>query len=169
MILRMPSSLSPDYDNNDLYAVWQWWYAIPSLLLGFAVALYLGGSAKVYRVPSAISTCGIVLTLCAISYQIARNQWVQFPRAMTGLGCLLVALGPWRGQTLTQIAQLGKYGYGIYLSHVIVVEVMHAILHYTRVPPSMFVDFGTFVISFLIAIAIAKTLARSPKVAWLNG
>ena len=166
---QVPASFSPDFKNNNLYGLWQAWYTIPSFFLGVAFALFMAMGAKNYRVPNWLAACGIVVTLCALSYQVYANHYVQFPRAMSGLGCVLIALAAWHGPILHQIARLGRYGYGIYLSHILAVEVMHAILHHTRVPSSAYVDVATFAVSFPIAIAIARTLSRTKKLAWLNG
>ena len=158
-----------DHFLSRTYALWQMWWALTSALAGMAFAwIVVFGSTPLRRVPSIVGAGGIVLA-CWMLLQQALHGWMMLPRALAGLGCMLAALAPWHGPAVRALARLGRFGYGIYLSHVLVVEMIRATMHHMGFDPSIWLDLLVFALGFAGSISIAKLLSRNPKLAWLNG
>lgn len=84
--------------------------------------------------------------------------------------CLLfVAFANWRGGIVRRIGSLGGYGLGIYLSHVLVIEFLHALRRSRGVEAAWWSDLIVFAIAFPASFAIAWLLARSRRTKWLVG
>jgi surface polysaccharide O-acyltransferase-like enzyme len=107
------------------------------------------------------------LTVCSIKQ--ALGGLALAPRALTGLGSMLAALAPFKASAVPALARLGRKGYGIYLCHVIPIEIIHLIFHKCHLAPSALLDVTNFAISFLGSWAIVALLGKSPRLAWLNG
>lgn len=165
---QRPQALADDF-AGPTYAWWQMWWALTSVLSGMAFAwIVVFSSSPLLGVPAIVGIGGIVLAAWMLVQQ-ALHGWLMLPRALSGLGCMLVALAPWRGTLVQGFARLGRFGYGIYLSHVLVVEMIRATMHHFGFDPSIWLDLLVFALGFAGSISIAKLLARYPKLAWLNG
>ena len=67
------------------------------------------------------------------------------------------------------MARIGRYGYGIYLCHVLIVELIRAISSRANLGPSALLDIVNFTLSFSGSLILVQLLARSKRLAWLNG
>jgi surface polysaccharide O-acyltransferase-like enzyme len=85
------------------------------------------------------------------------------------LGSILLALMPWKTSAVPALARLGRKGYGIYLCHVIPVEIIHLISHKCHLEASACLDVANWALSFLGAWGIVVILEKSPRLSWLNG
>jgi peptidoglycan/LPS O-acetylase OafA/YrhL len=168
VLVHRPQALADDF-NGPTYAFWQMWWALTSVLSGMAFAwIVVFSSAPLLGVPAIVGIGGIVLAAWMLVQQ-ALHGWLMLPRALSGFGCMLAALAPWRGPLVQGFARLGRFGYGIYLSHVLVVEMIRATMHHLGFDSTIWLDLLVFALGFAGSISIAKLLARTPKLAWLNG
>jgi peptidoglycan/LPS O-acetylase OafA/YrhL len=166
--IPMPSSWNEVFPSTT-YAYVQWWRALPAACWGFAFALFMTMGPRIYEVPWYLGVGGIVLTVvCSIQQALYGIQLI--PRALTGLGCMLTSLMPWsRGRVVTVLAHFGRYSYGIYLCHVLVLEAIRQVTHKCHLDASTPVDFATFVLGFGGSLGLVYALGRSRRTAWLNG
>jgi peptidoglycan/LPS O-acetylase OafA/YrhL len=168
VLAHRPQEMGDDFTGPS-YAFWQMWWALTSVLSGMAFAwIVVFSAAPLLGVPAVVGIGGIVLAAWMLVQQ-ALHGWMMLPRALAGFGCMLAALAPWRGPLVQGFARLGRFGYGIYLSHVLVVEMLRATMHHFGFDPTIWLDMLVFALGFAGSIAIAKLLARTPKLAWLNG
>ncbi|HVT89659.1 MAG TPA: acyltransferase [Tepidisphaeraceae bacterium] len=165
--IPMPSEWYEAFDNPSFAYVW-WWRGLPSACWAMAFAWFMTMGPIVHSVSPALGSAGFILAV-ACSIQQALFGIQQIPRALSGFGCILAALPSWRIAKLSTLAKLGRYGYGVYLCHVLPVETLHAVLGRMHITASVGTDLLGFFISFAASIAIVRTLALSPRLAWLNG
>jgi len=157
--------------DNPTYAFMWGWRALPAAFWAMAFAWLMTAGPVVYSIPISMGLAGIALTIFC-SVQQAMHGIMLIPRALTGLGSFMAALAPWNwsGPTFAILARWGRYGYGIYLCHVLVVEAVRALaarlLHLeTSVP----LDLGIFILGFLGSVMLVSIIGKSPRLAWLNG
>jgi peptidoglycan/LPS O-acetylase OafA/YrhL len=163
----MPPATQLTFDDPT-YAYIQWQLAFPAAFWAIAFAWFMTAGPRVYRVSAALGWAGIAL-LVGCSLKQALQDVELAPRALTGLGSMLAALAPWKASIAPGLARLGRKGYGIYLCHVIPVEIIHLIFHKCHLAPSGWLDVANFTISFTGACIIVTLLDKSPRLAWLNG
>jgi peptidoglycan/LPS O-acetylase OafA/YrhL len=163
----MPPATEMTYDSPRVPAL-EWFESTPTgcAALAFACAMALGPVA--YSVPAYVGLGGLLLAIgCCIEQAI--NGIQMGPRALTGLGCMLLTLVPWKTRVIPAMAKIGRRGYGIYLCHVLPVELIHALSHKCQLDPSPSLDVATWALSFLGAWGLVVLFEKSPKTAWLNG
>lgn len=173
----IPSSWDETFDNPNYAYVWIW-RAAPSAFWALAFAWFMTMGPRVYRVTSTVGVLGLLLAVaCSIQQALRGIQLI--PRALSGLGCVLVALAPWRiwdpapgtanYAIVSWMAYLGRYGYGIYLCHVLVIETVRALAARAHLAPSVPLDLFLFGLSFAGSIVLVLVLGSTKRLAWLNG
>jgi len=80
---------------------------------------------------------------------------------------LFVAFANWKSPLINRISVLGTYGYGIYLSHVLVIECLHSFRRSQRIEPAWWADLLIFAAAFAGSLAIAWLLRRNRWTSWL--
>lgn len=165
--VHMPASWSEAFDNPT-YTYVQWWRALPAVCWGMAFAWIMALGATVYTVSPMVGLAGIALAVGWLLQQVWYGN-EPGPRGMTGLGCMVAALAPWHGAAVSAMARLGRYGYGVYLCHVLAVEFIHVFTARIHLAPSAWLDVANFAMSFAVSLAMVATFARSRRLAWLNG
>jgi peptidoglycan/LPS O-acetylase OafA/YrhL len=166
-IAHMPAGWNETYDNPT-YTYVQRWRALPSACWAMTFAWIMTAGPRVIAVPSIVGIAGLGLTLgCLLKQALQGLQTI--PRAFTGLGCMLASLAPWSTSGVATLARLGRLGYGIYLSHVLIVESVRAITSRANLAPSGYLDVFTFALSFALALVFVRMLSRFRRLAWLNG
>jgi hypothetical protein len=163
----MPDHWNQTFDNPT-YAYVQWWRALPTTCWAIAFAWIMTTGPVILAVSSTIGFAGLVLAAGCLLKQ-ALHGILLIPRAFTGLGCMLAALSPWSGRAVTFMARIGRYGYGIYLCHVLIVELIRAMSSRAHLAPSPLLDVMNFTLSFAGSLILVQLLARSKRLAWLNG
>lgn len=164
---RMPAAWNEIYDNPT-YTYVQWWRALPSACWAMAFAWIMTAGPTVLAVPSVAALAGIGIALVCLVKQALQGIQV-IPRALTGLGCMLASLAPWSTSCASTLARLGRSGYGIYLSHVLIVEFVRALTARAHLEPSAYLDIFNFSLSFAGALIFVRVLSRFRWLAWLNG
>lgn len=166
-LLPMPSSWDELFDNPT-YAYVQFWRAFPAASWALAFALTMTSGFAVSRVPRWVGIAGLILALLCSGMQVFHGISL-IPRAATGLGMMLVALAPWRLPLTPILARLGRYSYGIYLCHVLVVELVRAVIAKLHLGTSLGTDVLIFLVSCAASFAVVKILNRWRATMWLNG
>jgi peptidoglycan/LPS O-acetylase OafA/YrhL len=154
---------------SETYAYIQFWRSLPATFWGLAFAWFMTMGPVLYSVPPLLGALGIVLAVVTSLMQVTKGAILLIPRGLSGLGCMLAALVPWRSAATDVLADLGKHSYGIYLSHVLVVESLRLVTNRLHLAASVPLDFVIFAVGFVLSLALVLLLARSRKTAWLNG
>jgi peptidoglycan/LPS O-acetylase OafA/YrhL len=162
-----PNGSGEDY-SEPAFEYFQWRINLPATFWAMAFAWAMAAGPMVYRISSLVGWGGLALAFTCSVWQ-AVHDIALFPRAMTGLGCMLAALSPWKQQLWAGVAKLGRRGYGIYLCHVLPIEIVKAITNKKGFAHTPALDVAVFAVSFVAAVSIALLLDRSKKTAWLNG
>lgn len=165
--MPMPgASIDAFTDFSNVYL--HWWRSSSAACWAMAFAWLTTLGPVVYSVGPILGVGGIALMLtCSLKQVVDGIQII--PRSLTGLGCMLAALLPWRGPVVSRLARYGRYGYGVYLCHVLIVEPCHIVIAKLRLQPTVWTDLATFVLAFSGALLLVNLFARSPKLRWLNG
>lgn len=150
------------------YSYLQWWRAISAACWAMAFAWFMTLGPVIYTVSPVVGLAGIALMM-ACSLKQVLNGIQLIPRGLTGLGCMLAALTPWRGPAVSWLARYGRHGYGIYLCHVLIIEPMHVLSARLHLPSSIFLDVVTFAFAFAGSLALVRVIGRTPRLRWLNG
>jgi peptidoglycan/LPS O-acetylase OafA/YrhL len=154
--------------DNPQYAYVQYWRALPATFWALAFAWFMTMGPVAYAVSPLVGIAGIVLAVvCSLKQAMQGIQLV--PRGLTGLGCMLAALAPWRGSATSVLASLGQNSYGVYLCHVLVLEMIRVATKHNHLAPSAALDIVTFVLGFTGSLGLVFALSRSRWLAWLNG
>jgi peptidoglycan/LPS O-acetylase OafA/YrhL len=152
------------------YAYVQWWRSAPATCWALAFAWFMTMGATIYSVPALIGWGGVALALFCSIKQAVQHEIQLIPRALSGFGCIVAALMPWpKNRAVSLLAHFGRYSYGIYLCHVLVVEVVRIIESRCHFVPSVTTDLATFILGFSGSLALVCALGRSRYSAWLNG
>jgi surface polysaccharide O-acyltransferase-like enzyme len=165
--LPMPAHWDEVFDNPT-YAYVQFWRSLPAAFWAMAFAWFMTMGPVVYVVPPILSVAGVGLALFASLWQVVSGLDLVM-RGLSGLGCMLAALGPWRGPILARLAAYGRNAYGIYLCHVLIGEIVRAVADKAHMETSPMLDLLIFAASFAGSLALVQLLARSRWTAWLNG
>ncbi len=156
------------------YALFQMWRSLPVACwaLSFSILMTSNRSPRdssLARAPfwlAAIAMAGIA----GLIYLQAHDPTITFAiRGLSGLLCVVVVLAPWRGRAIDALARFGRYSFGIYLSHVLVVELTHSAFKAFHRAPSVTTDVLACVIGLAGALAISMSVARNRKLSWIVG
>lgn len=146
----------------------QCWKALPSVFLGIALAWMLAWRRNDDPMTTVISIVGGFMTVLTLSLQLAFG-YSRLDRTLSGLGLLLLALGPWRGSIVLALARIGRLSYGIYLSHVLFIETVQFIARHGGLGASLRLDLFNMWFSLIAATLLAVWLQNRRWLAWLNG
>ena len=161
----MPRVTEATFDSPSFTYV-QWWLAMPAASWALAFTWLTMMAPIVSSFTPAVGLAGLALAT-ACSLRQAMHGIELLPRGISGLGCIIAALSPWPGRSIPRLARLGRMGYGIYLCHVIPVEIIHVISHRCHLVPGAALDVSTFALSLVASFCIVRMLARMPRLAWL--
>ncbi|CAN5652450.1 acyltransferase family protein [soil metagenome] len=153
-------------DFTNVYS--HWWRAAPAACWAMAFAWLMTLGSNVSLVPLSVGFAGVAIMLACSLKQVASGIQI-IPRSLTGLGCMLAALAPWRGAGIAWLARYGRHGYGIYLCHVLFVEPLHVVRTRLHLTPSVATDLTTFVLAFAGSLILVQLLSRSATLKRLNG
>lgn len=142
--------------------------AIPTVCFGLALALGTCMNGRLPRTRTATAIGGMILFAAALFLQ-HRMGSVKALRAAAGIGIVLVALWPVVVPMIERIGSLGRYSYGIYLSHVVFVRIIVLWTERYNVPNSIWLDLFTFAFALVGALSISILFAKSRYTRWLLG
>ena len=150
------------------YFLLQGWKALPSVFFGTSLAWALSRRPLRKDFLPVVAAFGATLTALMLALQISRG-YSRVDRTFSGLGWMLVALAPWRGAAVSVFASLGRLSYGMYLSHALFIEGLQTVFHGLGYRPSVALDVTVFAGAIAGSAALAAYVARSRRLAWLNG
>ena len=150
------------------YTYSHWLAAAPAACGAIAFALYASVLAPATTIPPVIGFAGIILTVsCCANEALSGDRVRLVPRALAGFGAMLAALAPWNGPIVAALARLGRYSFGVYLTHVLFVESLHVGLAKCHVAPGAAADLLVFAASFAGSLCLTRLITRSSRLVWL--
>jgi fucose 4-O-acetylase-like acetyltransferase len=155
-----------NYVRGEGYFFDQAWRSLPSALLGLGLAWALGSLRDAVVLNGLIGFGGAALTAAMVVTQI-RYGYSRLERTLSGMGWMLAALAVWRGPWVTWLAKAGRRSYGVYLSHVLVIQGVQAVAHWAGAPTSVGLDVVVIACGVVGAYAIATGLGRWRGTAWM--
>jgi peptidoglycan/LPS O-acetylase OafA/YrhL len=155
-----------NYARGEGYFFLQGWRCLPSMLLALGLAWGCASLGREVVVTGLVGLFGAALTVAMVGLQI-RYGYSRAERTLSGLGWMLAALAAWRGPWVHWLARAGRHSYGMYLSHVLVIEGVQAVAHRAGLGSSVGLDVATIVCGGLGAWALAAGLGRYRRLAWL--
>ncbi len=141
------------------------WSIVPCIPWGLAAAL----AYPTFRNKLGRTTCVIGLALIA-SAAIPIYSYGRVPilEAIGGLGLMLVAFTPINNRIVTALGKFGRYSFGIYLIHMVFVNVMKIVaLKYFAIGSSNAFDMTVLISAAVLSLATSILLARSTRTRWL--
>ena len=155
------------------YLFLQSWRALPAAVLGVGLGWAVAGSRfttspRAASAARGVAWAGAILTVATIAWHV-RLGYSGAARTLGGVGWVMVALAASRGAVVGVLGPLGRYAYGAYLAHVLVIEAVQAAAHYAGVGVSPGLDVFTMACGVAGAFGIAVGLSRCRALAWLNG
>ena len=157
-----------DLEADPAYVYAQWLRSSPAACWAIAFAVFMTMGPAERTVSPVVGLAGLALAiLCSIKQVFEGIDSTS--RALSGFGCILLALVPWKGPAVSFLARFGRYGYGIFLCHPVIVDVARIVRERAHIAPSAPIDLLTFAVSLTGALALSAAFAKTPRLAWLNG
>jgi peptidoglycan/LPS O-acetylase OafA/YrhL len=159
-----------NYINGDAEGIFFYgiWRSLPAICLGLSLAWWLAFVRRGALFSTSVGFAGLLLTAAMVANQILYG-YTRLDRTLSGLGWLMVALTAWNAPWVPMLARLGRYSYGIYLVHVLILEALQAIFHHAGYGVSVQLDLFIMLVTFVASAAIAVSIAQVRWLRWLNG
>ncbi|HEX8323085.1 MAG TPA: acyltransferase [Tepidisphaeraceae bacterium] len=142
--------------------------ATPTVCWALALGLACAFHGKLPRTTPLLAVGGIVLLLGSMTLQETITPF-KVLRSTAGLGCVLIALLPLALPALRSVGSLGRYSYGIYLSHLVFLRIAAAWMERWETTPTLATDAACFGFAFVSASLLSLLLAKSPWTRWTLG
>jgi peptidoglycan/LPS O-acetylase OafA/YrhL len=137
------------------------WNAMPSVFFGIFLAFVPEKWIRRLGPPGLVGTGALLILI----YQGGRNIFLE---NLSGLSWAIFGVesdGAWT----RPVAKFGRFAYGIYLAHYMLVQLFHVILVQNRIQPTTALILGSFVGVTLITLLIVKGLSLSRWTRWTIG
>ncbi|MGC4033756.1 MAG: acyltransferase [Tepidisphaeraceae bacterium] len=141
--------------------------ALPTVCWSIALALATAFDGKMPRASGRVALMGVLLVLGVMATQAWIDQQ-KILRTFAGLGCLAIALYPLANTAIARLGSLGRFTYGIYLSHLLFIRFIDDIL-LRHAKPTLLTDVAVFGVSFAGAITLSILLSKSKYTRWTLG
>jgi len=142
--------------------------ALPTVFFSIALALGTACGGALPRTGVRLAVGGAVLGVAALATMLVEGP-LRALRTAAGFGFVLVALLPIHAPFFERLGKLGRYSYGIYLSHLLFVRIVALWMGHLNISPSLATDVFTFVFAFAGASALSVLLSRSKYTKWTLG
>ncbi len=142
--------------------------AMPTVFFSIALALETASRGTLPRSTPQVATGGLFLVLLALMLQVSEGP-LKALRTCAGFGVLLIALLPIHAPFWERVGRLGRYSYGIYLSHLLFIRIVVLWMHRYEVRPSLTLDVLTFVFAFVSASVLSVLMSQSKYTRWALG
>lgn len=141
---------------------------LPPTLFAIVFAIWVGTRDRPLRVPPKLGLLGLALMLAALATQV---QFSPHPmmRTLSGFGLILIAFTPFYAKSLRPVAALGRYSYGIYLSHVAFIRIALTVTSHFGVPQNELLAIGVGTFAFVCGALLSVVLAQSKWTSWIVG
>lgn len=142
------------------------WVRLPSLLWGLGAGLLATPAIRRVRLPRAGVAVGIALTAaCIAGAQTLGYRSLLQNTAGIGLVLFGLAIGP--GQPRHWLAWLGRYAYGVFLSHTLFIETTRSMTELAGLDPATWLDVTTWAVAVVAAVAVTALANRHRLTRWL--
>jgi peptidoglycan/LPS O-acetylase OafA/YrhL len=160
-----PLSIDPPADEQTIHHVLR---TLPSALLAIVFAIWAGTRSKPLHVSPKAGLLGVALMLTTLTYQI---QFEPQPilRTLSGLGLVLIAFTPFYSPNLKPVAMIGRYSYGIYLSHVAFIRIGLNLAAHFGIPQGLSLAIGVGCFALISGALLSMILAQSKWSSWIVG
>ena len=161
----------PAWIAQRAYDVETWRYAFratPTVCWSLALALATSTGGRIPRSAPMLAVGGAILMALALGLQHFYGS-IKALRSLAGLGLVLIALMPLCSPLWERIGRLGRYSFGIYLSHVVFLRVIVLWADRYGWAPSLTLDVISFVIAFAGASVLSVLLHKSKYTRWTVG
>lgn len=150
------------------YDFWRYMLrALPTVCWALALALATAMNGKLPRTNKSLAFGGLILVIASLCVEAVFPLKVL--RATAGLGCILIALMPLNSPGIAKFGSIGKYSYGIYLSHVAFLRLMAIGYERYGVPSSLASDAAAFAVAFVGAATLSVVFSKSKWTRWMLG
>ena len=148
--------------------------AIAALLFGAAAAFLLAGRAPQSQLNTTwrpVGMAGLALFVGATGVLFYQGRSLAGEN-IAGIGLFIFAVMPFENAALRALAKLGPLAFGIYLSHILAVDLMRNIVPKLLEKRGMVItdvwwDVATFMVALAFGIGISMMLKRAKPLAWL--
>jgi len=142
------------------------WMALPALCIGVAMASLRAGvpattqDGGTNRLSIAAAVCGVIV------FSVSLFHLVQYGRdagweGLSGFGAMLICFAPVRGPVKRGLASLGQYAFGIYVIHVMWVELLQVLCVRVGIAASPPLDIAVAIVATLISLLMCWLLRNS--------
>ncbi len=145
---------------------------LPSVCWGISLGLVLMGRDLDFERDPRTRVIGLTLVALGIGVlwmATVNSGPYRMARHLSGIGVLLIAIPPDGGWITMRLAKLGRYSYGIFLSHLVFVEGFLAVASRRGIGMSWELDVSIFVLSCVGATGLTILLMRFNGTRWLVG
>ncbi len=143
--------------------------AIPTVCFGLALALATCMKGQIPRTNRLLAIGGAALLVSSLVLQSVYSSDIRLLRSCAGLGILLLALWPVVVPVIERLGSLGRYSYGVYLSHVLFIRIVVLWIERRDIPPSIWLDLGTFAFALGASLGFSILLSKSKYTRWVLG
>ncbi len=157
----MPLSFPFELSKGNGYFLYTSYGTLPALFAGVAMVAgerWLGRALRTRM--AAIIGAAILIGTQIVLFRTDRHAGLE---AIAGVGAMMMALWPGSGKLIRSVAAAGVYAFGIYIVHVLFVELLQAL--FSRVTkPSAWEDVFVAVVSIVLSIGVSRVLQRTPLI-----
>lgn len=126
------------------------YYLLPAVLASISVALINPTLERVLKSP--VVTAAAIILFAITSYVMLSLVRSPAWEAAGGLSAFVVCFTPLRAKWIDCLGKIGAFAMGIYLSHVLWVELLQAVAHRPGHAPAVWLDFAVAIASVLLAL-----------------
>lgn len=142
--------------------------SLPTVFWAIALGLATAFNGRLPRSNGFVAIGGVALLLGSMTLQETITPY-KVLRSTAGLGCVLIALLPLALPAFRPLGRLGRYSYGIYLSHLVFLRFAAAYMEKREITPTLTTDAVCFAVAFGGAAMLSLVLARSKWTRWTLG
>ncbi len=154
--MPLPGFVRDEGTNNLVQAVY---FLLPALLLSVTIGLLYPWLERVLRSPIATVLAAIVFVISI--YVLTRLGRSAACESIAGVAAFVASLTMLRAGWIDRVGKLGAFAMGIYLSHVLWIEMLQAVAHRAGAPVAVWLDCSVAVASLLGALLTSYLLRRT--------
>ncbi len=139
---------------------------IPGYLLGLGFGMMWAAG---YRPRVSLQTAVVCLAVAGVAIWMTVATEVPRPlvNRVAGVCGLIAAFGPWRGAVARWLASMGALGFGVYLSHVLFVELSVTLIRRAGLEYSLATDLGSLVFVAVLSFGLSWAIRNVRSLRWL--
>lgn len=160
---ELPSDPSPQIET-----LWHMHRTIAPACIAVIFAIWAGTRTSRFVVPLKTGLLGLALMMVALAFQVQYSPHPMW-RSLSGFGLVLIAFTPFYTPVLKPAAWLGRYSYGIYLSHIAFIRIAMTAANYFDLPRNDLFAIGVGVFAFTCGAVMTIILSQSKWTAWIVG